>query len=40
VIWLDYGELAIIRDAPGRDREGVDVPRLGVLKCLFGDGLE
>jgi hypothetical protein len=39
VIWLDCGELAAIRDAPGRDRRGADVPRLRVLEWLFEDGL-
>jgi Zn-finger nucleic acid-binding protein len=40
VIWLDCGELAIIRDAPGRDRRGAGVPDSNVLDWLFDVGLE
>jgi Zn-finger nucleic acid-binding protein len=38
VIWLDCGELAAIRDAPGRDRRGSGAERSHVLEWLFGDG--
>jgi Zn-finger nucleic acid-binding protein len=40
VIWLDYGELAIIRDAPGKDRQGAGVPGSRVLDWLFDDAVE
>jgi Zn-finger nucleic acid-binding protein len=40
VIWLDCGELATIRDAPGKDRQGAAVMGSGVLDWLFENGLE
>jgi Zn-finger nucleic acid-binding protein len=39
VIWLDCGELAVIRDAPGKDRQEVDMPGSRMLDWLFDDGL-
>jgi Zn-finger nucleic acid-binding protein len=36
VIWLDYGELATIRDAPGRDRGGADQADYGFIDDLLG----
>jgi len=36
LIWLDYGELAEIRDAPGRDREGGSRPGYGLIDDLLG----
>jgi Zn-finger nucleic acid-binding protein len=40
VIWLDYGELAVIRDAPGRDRQGMGAAGSRVLDWLFDDVVE
>jgi Zn-finger nucleic acid-binding protein len=40
VIWLDYGELATIRDAPGKDRQGLDTPGRRVLERLLDDAVE
>jgi Zn-finger nucleic acid-binding protein len=36
VIWLDYGELAAIRDAPGRDRGRVDEAGYSFIEDLLG----
>ena len=38
VIWLDCGELATIRDAPGNDRRTSGVLRPSVLDWLFDEG--
>ena len=39
VIWLDCGELAVIRDAPGTDRRTSGLLRPSVLDWLFDDGM-
>ena len=36
VIWLDFGELAAIRDAPGRDRRGAQDPDYSFIHDLLG----
>ncbi len=36
VIWLDYGELAAIRDAPGRDRGRADEADYSFIDDLLG----
>ena len=36
VIWLDYGELAAIRDAPGRDRGRAEDPDYSFIDDLVG----
>lgn len=36
VVWLDYGELAAIRDAPGRDRGRASDARYSFIEDLLG----
>jgi Zn-finger nucleic acid-binding protein len=36
LIWLDYGELAAIRDAPGRDRGRADEANYSFIEDLLG----
>ena len=36
VVWLDYGELAVIRDAPGSDRGRADDPDYSFIDDLLG----
>ena len=36
VVWLDYGELGVIRDAPGRDRGRAGDPDYSFIQDLIG----
>jgi Zn-finger nucleic acid-binding protein len=37
VIWLDYGELASIRDAPGRDRGRAELEEYSLIDVLLAE---